>query len=327
MAERAAVFQQVQLAPETTPGTSVPANKLLQSMGLIPTAQVGVDIYRPDGLKYPTVAVAGQDMTAARVTGKPTYTELIYPFSGLFGAATITGPNGDGAYTHVYNPASAAADAFKTYTVERGSAAGAEKWTFGLFSQFGFTFDRRTADITGAMLGQALTTGITMTATPTAIPLIPISPKDISVFADTTSAGLGTTKVTRLLRGNFAFGNAKYNPLWVVDQSQASFVNVVEDAPAASFSTLVEADTQGVGFLATARAGSTLFFRILATGPLIAGASNYKLQLDFAAKCGTPREFTNESGVYAIEYPWSVAHDATYGKALQATLQNMQAGL
>jgi hypothetical protein len=119
--------------------------------------------------------------------------------------------------------------------------------------------------------------------------LIPISPKDFSVFADTTSAGLGTTKLTRLLRGNFAFGQSKYNPLWVVDQAQTSFVSVVEDTPAATFSILVEADAQGTGFLANVRAGDTRFVRIIATGPLIAGASNYKLTMDMAAKFGTPR--------------------------------------
>lgn len=327
MAERASVFQQVQIGVESTSGTSVAANRLLQSMDIMPTAQVGVDIYRPQGNKFPTVAVAGQDMTAGRVTGKPTYSELIYPFSSLFGAATITGPNGDGAYTHVYNPASAAADAFKSFTVERGSSVGAEKWTFGLFAGFGMTFNRQTADLTGAMLGQAIASGITMTATPTAIPLIPVSPKDISIYADTTSAGLGTTKLTRVLNGNFAFGQNKYNPLWVVDQAQASFVSVVENTPAATFSILVQADTAGMGFLANVRAGDTRFVRILATGPLIAGATNYKLQIDMAAKFGTPREFTDSNGVYAIEYPWNLVHDGTWGKALVVTLINTQATL
>lgn len=327
MAERASVFQQVQLGLETTPGTAVAASKLLQSMDIVPTAQVGVDIYRPQGIKYPTVAIPGQDMVAGRVTGKPTYTELIYPFSGLFGAATITGPNADGAYTWVFNPASAAPDAFKTFTVQRGSSVAAEQWAFGLFAGFGMTFNRQTADLTGAMIAQAITTGVTMTATPTAIPLIPISPKDISVFADPTSGALGTTKVTRVLNGNFAFGAQKYQPLWVVDQAQTSFVSVVEDAPAATFSILVEADTQGMGFLANVRAGDTRFVRIEATGPLIAGASNYKLTIDMAAKFGTPREFTNSNGVYAIEYPLNVVSDGGWGKALLVTLINMQATL
>lgn len=327
MAERASVFQQTQIGVESVNGTSVSANRLLQSMDIIPTAAVDVDIYRPQGNKFPTVAIAGRDQVTARVQGKPTYSELIYPFSSLFGAATITGPNGDGAYTHVYNPASSAPDAFKSYTVERGSSVAAEKFTFGLFAGLGLTFNRQTADLTGAMLGQAITTGITLTATPTAIPLIPISPKDISIYADTTSAGLGTTKLTRVLNGNFAFGQNKYNPLWVVDQAQASFVSVVENTPAATFSILVQADAAGMGFLANVRAGDTRFVRILATGPLIAGATNYKMQIDMAAKFGTPREFTDSNGVYAIEYPWNLVHDATWTRALQVTLINLQATL
>jgi hypothetical protein len=59
MAERASVFQQVQLGVESVSGTSVAASKLLQSMDIIPTASVNVDVYRPQGNKFPTVAVAG----------------------------------------------------------------------------------------------------------------------------------------------------------------------------------------------------------------------------------------------------------------------------
>jgi hypothetical protein len=46
-----------------------------------------------------------------------------------------------------------------------------------------------------------------------------------------------------------------------------------------------------------------------------------------AAKFGTPREFTDSNGVYAIEYPWNLVHDATWGKALVVTLTNVQATL
>jgi hypothetical protein len=148
--------------------------------------------------------------------------------------------------------------------VERGSSVAAEKWTYGLFSSIGLAFNRRTADLTGAMLGQAMQSGITLTATPTAIPLIPISPKDFSVYADTTSAGLGTTKLTRVLNGNFAFGAHKYNPLWVVDQAQTSFVSVVENTPRTrrSRDAVRSRLVTGMGFLANVRAGDTRFVRI-----------------------------------------------------------------
>lgn len=327
MPERASVFGQVQVGLETVHGTSVAANRLLTSFDVMPTPDIGVDFYRPQGNKFPTVAVAGKDLTTSRIAGKPTYSELIYPFSGLFGAATIVGPNGDGAYTHTYNPAATAPDAFTSFTVERGSSVAAEKFTFGLFTQLGLTFDRDRADLSGAMIGRAQTTGITLTTTPTTIPLIPISPKEISVFADTTSAGLGTTKLGRLLRGNFQFGASKYQPLWVVDSAQASFIDVVESTPAATFSALVEADAAGVGFLANVRAGDTRFVRILCTGPLIAGATSYKLQIDMAAKFGKPSPYSDEAGVYAVEHTWTVVFDAAWAKAMQVVLTNLQATL
>jgi hypothetical protein len=322
MPERASVFQQVQIGVESVHGTAPGggANRLLSSMDLMPTPSIGVDTYRPQGNKFPTVAVAGKDLTTYRVTGKPTYTELIYPLSSLLGAATITGPNGDGAYTYTWNPSSTGPDAFVSYDVQRGSSVGAEQSLFTIFTQLGMTFDRDRADLSGAALGRAQTTGVTLTSSPTAIAMVPISPKDISVFADATSAGLGTTRLTRLLRGNWQFGQSKYNPLWTVDSTATSFADIVESTPGATFTALFEADTTGTGFLANVRAGDTRFVRIRAVGPLIAGASSYQFTIDMAAKFGTPSEYRDESGVYALELPWTLVHDATWTRAMQAVL-------
>jgi hypothetical protein len=319
MAERASVFQQVQAGLESTPGTAVAANRLLTSMDIQPDAQINVDFFRPQGNKYPTVAAAGKDFTAARVVGKPTYTEMAYLLSGLFGAATITGPNGDGAYTHTYNPASSAADAFTTLTVQRGSAVQAEQFTYGLFTDMGLIFDRDTANLTGAMLGQAQTTGITLTATPTTIALVPMLPKQFDVWADATSGGLGTTKLGRLLQGNLQF-SGKYLPLWVVDSSQASFVQVVETTPNARIRLLVEADAAGMAFLALVRAGTTRFVRLRGTGPLIAGASSYTWTLDMAVKFGNPDAYEDSNGVYAIGLNGTVVFDSGWTHALTSTL-------
>ncbi len=327
MAERASVFQQVQVGRESTHGTSVAANRLLSSIDIQPTADLNVDFFRPQGNKFPTVAAAGKDFVTARVAGKPTYTEIVYMLSSLFGAATITGPNADGAYTWVFNPASTGPDAFESFTVERGSSVQAEKFTYGVFAQLGLTFDRDRADLAGAMIGRAQTTGISLTGTPTAIALIPLLPKQIDVYADSTSGALGTTKLGRLLRGNWQFGANKYSPLWVVDSSQSSFVEVVESAPQAQFNVLLEADAAGMAFLANARAGDTRFVRLKATGPLIAGSSSYSWTIDMAAKFGRPDPYSDQDGVYAIGYNWMLVHDATWGKALTSTVLTTVASL
>jgi hypothetical protein len=150
------------------------------------------------------------------------------------------------------------------------------------------------------------------------------------VYADTASGGLGTTKLTRLLHGNFAFGAGKYLPLWPVDAAQTSFAAVVESAPNAVFNALFAADAtagQGISFLANVRAGDKRFVRIQAVGPLIAGASNHKLTIDMAAQFGRPSEFRNEQGVYAYELPWTIMSDATWAKALQVVVITTTASL
>lgn len=326
MAERSAITQQCQIAKETTPGTIVPATKLLTSMDIQPDAQINVDFFRPQGQKYPTVGAVGKDLTTARVVGKPTYTELAYPLSGMFGAAVITGPNGDGAYTHVYSPAASAADAFTTISVERGSAVQAEKFAFGLFNGLNITFDRDTANLTGTMIGQAQTTGITLTASPTTITLVPMLPKQFDVYVDPTFGALGTTKLGRLLQGNLSF-DSKYSGLWVVDSAQASFVQVVETVPNARMRFLVEADAAGMAFLATARAGTTNFMRIKASGPLIAGATSYSWILDAAVKFSNPDAYEDSNGVYAIGLNAVVVFDSGYAKALSSTLVTTLAAL
>lgn len=327
MAERATVFETIQIGVETTSGTSVAANKQLLSMSIDPTVDLDVDMFRPDGNKFPTVAAAGKELVSARVTGKPTYTEIVYPLSSLLGAATITGPNGDGAYTWVFTPSSTAADAFKSFTVEKGSAVRAMKWAFGLFTSMGFSGDRQSVDLSGSMLGQALQDGITLTGTPSALALIPVLPKQVDVYVDTTSAGLGTTKLGRLLKYNLAFGDQKYNPLWPVDSSLSSFGAVVEKSPNAAMDAIVEADAAGMALLTDARAGNTKFVRWQATGPLIAGASNYSIKIDFATKLGKPDPFQDQDAVYAIGWNMPFVHDGTWGKAMAVTVITTLASL
>jgi len=327
VAERATVFETIQLGVEATSGTAVPANKLLQSLFMQSAVDLSIDMFRPEGNKFPTVAAAGKDLYSGRVIGKPTYTEIVYPLSSLLGAATITGPNADGAYTWVFNPSSTAADAFKTFTIQQGSGVRAMQWAYGLFSNLGLTGDRQSVDLDGTMMGQAISDGITLTATPTTLTLVPVLPKQVDCFVDTTSAGLGTTRLGRLLKYRLGFGDEKYNPLWTVDSTQSSFAAVVEKAPGAALNALVEADANGMALLTDARAGNTKFVRLQCSGPLIAGASSYSIKFDFATKLGKPDPFQDHDAVYAIGWNMPLVHDGTWGKALTVTVMTTLASL
>lgn len=319
MAERASVFQGIQIGLESTSGTSVPANKLLQSMQIVPDIDLSVDMFRPMGNKYITVAAPGKELTQGQIQGKLTYTEIVYPFSSLFGAAVITGA---GPYTWVFSPSSTAADAFSTFTVEQGNAVRAEKWSYGLFTGLTITGSRDGFDLRGTMQGQAVTDGITMTATPTAIPLVPVLGKQVSAYYDTTSGGLGATKLGRVLSLEWSFSQ-KYSPLWAVDSTQASYVAMVERAPTPTLKLVVEADTAGMALLTDARAGSFAYVRLIGT------SGTNSLTMDMAVKHNNPDAYRDQDGVYAIGWNLQLAHDAAWGtgKSMVATVINGLAGL
>jgi hypothetical protein len=120
----------------------------------------------------------------------------------------------------------------------------------------------------------------------------------------------------------------RFNPVWVLNSANTSFVAHVEQEPTAQVTLMVEADAAGMGLLSTMRAGSTQFLRIKATSANTAGVGNpYSLTLDQAVKVSDVGDFSDEDGVYAIEYTFDVVYDATWAKALQVELVNKQTAL
>lgn len=325
MPERASIFQNVQIGVETTPGTGVAANKQLLSLGFDPTVKANVKQYRPRGMKYPTMTELGKEWVEAKISGGLTYNEIVYVLSSIL---TTVSPTGAGsAKTWTFSPSSTAADTPKTFTVEQGDAVRAHKWANGIVTALELGFSREECSIDGAMMGKALQDGITMTATPTAITLVPVLPTQVSVYAADTQAGLaGAAELDRVLDAKFSIGD-RFAPLWVLKRSVSSFATHVETKPALEMSLKVEADSAGMAYLATMRTGATKFLRIQALGAEITTGVYYTLQIDMAGKVMEPKDFEDADGVYAIEFPFLGVHDATWGKALEVTAINTVASL
>jgi hypothetical protein len=327
MPERSALTQGVQVGVEATPGTSVAANKLLNSIGIEPSVSVDMNRFRPMGQKFASVIVPGKEWVEADIEGVGTYTELMYLFNSCLVAATPAQIAATTAYRSTFAPAARAEDTVKTLTVEAGGAIRAHKFTYGLVTELELEFTREGIGVSGSMIGQRLSDGITLTATPTAIEEMPILPIDIDVFLDATSGGLGGTKLLRVLSATWTMGD-RFNPVWVLNSANTSFVAHVEQEPTAQVTLMVEADAAGMGLLSTMRAGSTQFLRIKATSANTAGVGNpYSLTLDQAVKVSDVGDFSDEDGVYAIEYTFDVVYDATWAKALQVELVNKQTAL
>lgn len=331
MADRSYLTQTVQIGAESTatPGTAVVTGKQLTALGIEMGPNITFDGFRPAGFKYKTIVTPNMEFTAANLTGRPTYTEIVFPLSGLLGAATISTPSGGTASrAWTYGPSSTANDTPVTYTVAVGGTAAtdrAEKFSYGLVTGLTMPFDRSSISMTGTMIGQIMSIGVgtaLMVGTATSVALIPVLSSQVCVYSDATSGSLGSSRLTRVMSGEISITN-KYAPLWTVDCTQASFVSHIDVEPSATVKLSVEADAAGLAHYTNAQLGTTEFVRVQATGSVIeAGSINYKMTWDMACKVSSIGPFTDKGGVYAYDIGYDIVHDGGWGKALTVVVIN-----
>jgi len=268
-----------------------------------------------------TVAALGKEWNEAGISGPLTFTEIVYPLASVLNYAAPVQQGVTIAYLWTFTPPQAGVSTNKTFTIEMGSSVRAHSSAYNLVTGLGFNITRDDVEVSGSILGHALADNITLTATPTEIALVPVLPTQVSVYIDASGAALGTTKMLRVLRANLEFGD-RFSPVWPIDAAQTDFPAHVEDLPTASLKLLMAADTQGMALLTTMRAGDKKFIRIKAEGALIVTAHPYLFQADVCGVVESVSDFSDEDGIYAIEWTFSVAYDSTWAKALEVQVKN-----
>jgi hypothetical protein len=337
VAERSSITQSSQIGVETTAGTAVAANKRLGSMGFTIGPNTEIKPLRPAGTKYPVTHILGKEWIEADVSGAPVYTELPYAFASCLSAPTVTaitdGATPTLAYRWVFTSNTYNDDAPKTFTIEQGSSFRAHRFANAIFSEYTWGWSREEIELGGTVLGRAMEDGITLTSSPTMLPQIPVKPADLSVYMDTSSGGLGGTKLTRALKGEFNVSD-RFMPLWVVDAAQSSFVNTVEGEPTIEFKLTQMADAAGMASLTAMRNSGTRFLRLQGVGPNIYTGSggtplivNHQVTIDVAGQVKEVGSLDDEDGVFAVEWTFGVAHDSTWGKALNVEVITTTAAL
>jgi hypothetical protein len=325
--EVATIANGVQIGAETTPGTGVAAGKLLNYLSLEPGINIGFNRFRPMGSKVAGAITPNQDYTEWSVSGQGTYSELVYPFCSVLNNVSPSTVD-TSARLWTFEPAARSEDTVKTYTVEAGSATRAQKASYVLFNGIEVTFNRSDGiTLGGSAIGQQIQDNITLTATPTAIEDKPILPTHLDIYVDSTSAGLGTTKLTRDFNAVFRVQD-RFGPIWPINSTLASFGAHVETEPTVQIELTVAADTQGMGFLTNARAGETRYIRLQAVAPGasygFAGATTatYQLHIDMAGKISAINAFDDNEGVKVLTYTFDAVYDATWAKYLSVRIQN-----
>jgi hypothetical protein len=318
-----------QIGAESTPQTGVAAGYKLTAISIDPAIKLEAAKFRAIGNKFPSVVAPNKEWVTAKVSGFPTYDQIVYLLSGLCYAAPVQ-QAATAAYKWTGAPALSSADAYKTYSIETGDAVRAQKFYGAQVTDLGFEFARSGITLNGSLIGLALQDSITMTGTPTSLPSIPILPTQVDVKIVTTAQAnlTAASALTRCISCGWSFGN-KWSLPWMLGTAQTGFIAGIETAePALTAKLKLAADSTGLGLLTQMRAGSGVWMRIKATGANIASSYYYDFQTDLSLKIvGEPSEFSDEDGIFGLEWNFEGAYDSTWTKTIQWDVINTTTAL
>lgn len=313
MAEKATIFQTIQIGVEATPGTAVPANRKLTSVSMVPQVGLESDKFRAMGNKYPSFTTPNKEWSTIDIDGKPTYNEIVYLLASLLHYTAPTQQGSTAAYKWAFGSNTNAADVGKTFTIEQGDASSAWRVSGVQVSSLTLNFSRNGITVSGAGIGEALETeGVTMTANPTSLAPVPMLPAQMKFYAADTQAGLSSAiALTRSFSLDWSLTD-KFGLAWPVGQDPVT----VEGEPRCSGKLTLATDTYGMGFIANMRNATTKWFRVKLEGGVIASTYKHTFQLDFPAQVDAVGKMTDKDSVYVAEFGLLPIHDATWGKAM-----------
>ena len=324
---RATLFEKVQIGLETTPGTQVPANKLMTAMSISLSPQTEIQKFRPAGIKFMSQSVLNKEWGRATVEGIPTYTEIIFPLASIMGQPVTTGGP---AYTHTFEMTYDGPDDPATYTVEQGVAPNAMKAGYGLFTSLTIVAARNENSLSGEMMTQIVEDGITPTASPDTVALKPIIAKSWDVYANDTVGAIGTTRLGNAFRVEFRI-NDRYRSKWPLRSDIDSYAGHVEVAPTVQLMVRVEADADAVAFVTALQQGDSKYIRLVSTSgtDYITGTTPWKFQVDFNGVVTEAAPLSDEDGVVTREFTFDAKLDTAWGggRALQVVVVNEIASL
>lgn len=162
--ENASVFQGIQLGAESlsTPGTAVSASKRLRGLGITKlTPKPNIKGFRPYGSKADSVVLLGKEMSVGAYEGILDPRSFLYVLASCCANPVISTPTGaTNTRRWVFTMLNDTPDALRTYTMEKGSDAGATRFPNGIFNSLALMTDQDGNKINGNIVAGYETEGL-----------------------------------------------------------------------------------------------------------------------------------------------------------------------
>jgi hypothetical protein len=269
--------------------TAAAVKAALELLSTIGTGNVAVS--GANGGPWTVTFQAALERTALQLTASGT--SLTGPDSPY--TVTPTSTAASAARRHTFVPNMQAANVGDSFTIEKGQSTNGMRFTYAIVTALDIELALKACSIKGEIIGQETTDAITMTATPTDIPVQPASPNSIDVYIGNTV--LGMTKLTQAYKAMWGVKDRR-KPVFTLDSAEPSYTSVVEAAFQQNASFVIEEDaTIAAGLMTDLRARTTKYVRFVVTGVSIETGYTYRLQITFPCRLINPKRQDME-GVY-----------------------------
>lgn len=319
-----------QAAREAAYGTAVAAtNRLVgdleitpQEKVIEPQPQIGVLIANP------VADLVVERAAEVKLSGDLTYEQVLYLLeAAIRGNQTPAGAGADKTWT--YASLYTGDPLLKSMSLQRRLTDGTTTWDEGVAYALckDFKISAAIGDVVkfdSTWFGRPVDTAVALTPA-IAVPAVNfIAASDVKVYIDDTFAGLGVTQLLGDVISWDLSATGMYQPKYFqdgrADRSFATHSLLRQDYNA---SIQVEWNAQISALRAKAASRAIQYVRIVATGPTL-GASNYKVQFDFAARFKEAQfdQKGDRQGNDTVTLEFVAAYDTTNLIGLKAVVVN-----
>jgi hypothetical protein len=311
--------QTAQLGVETVYGTPVAVTKRFTSFGLGKERNMGVASSTPRGQTAATQGwVNTEDSAFSIEDGVLSFDEVVWLLnSAIKKVAPSTPSGGTSSKERLYRIDQFSADAFASYTIEQGDVQRNRggKAAGGTVQEWGFSVSSTddTVGMTGNLVGWKLTDGaMTNLGAGSAADFQVVIPKHFKLYYATSWAALqsSATEVTNAFNAEFGIGDRR-NLVRYLGKADGSPSDVVETPPSLTFDlTLADEAAPVDTFMANARAGQKIFFRLQAKHPTAIETTIFpEFTLDLCTVLRDGPSDDDEDGVQVVNFPLQPAYD------------------